>query len=94
MLFNLHNDVRIVKKVVAADGGVQLESEIINVAVGGDQHQPETASADRRRILKDALRQSILAKRSAQRVIRDEQADSSKWWTFVNYNFISIPVVR
>ena len=66
MVFLLYS---IVKKVTGPDGQLELKSDVVKVTVGKERDN-SCASAARRQLLKDSLRQSISAKRAA---------DRSKW---------------
>ena len=57
----------IVKKVVGPDGQVQLKTEIINVTINDKERE---LSGAHRTMLKESLRQSISAKRAADRLKR------------------------
>lgn len=57
----------ILKKVVGPDGKLELKNDVLNVTVS-DEQQGQQATANKRQILKDSLRQSISSKRAAERM--------------------------
>ena len=62
------------KKVVSAAGQVELKKDVITVSAD-EKHDPDSAisSGRRRQLVKDALRQSIEAKRAAERAKRQQE---------------------
>lgn len=60
----------IVKKVVDADGQVQLKADVVNVTINDKEKE---LSGAQRNVLKETLRQSISAKRAAERLKRMQQ---------------------
>lgn len=55
-----------------ADGQLELKRDVLNVPV--DSSSSECASAGRRQLLRDSLRQSISAKRAADRIKKIENS--------------------
>lgn len=70
----------IVKKVVDANGQVQLKADVVNVTINSKEKE---LSGAQRNILKESLRQSISAKRAAERLKRMEQHSATSGMHFI-----------